>query len=137
MHHPPPPLPPERQSARQLQDKRSRGYLFRTRKSAGQQVRNRKGGYLFRTRKDLLSSGAAAANGKRAEYLFRTRRTPYQAKRQQGSYLFRTRGGGDLTFCSAVQSRNFFIAMQTCMRQPVRQTIIVIYISGNRPIKDY
>ena len=30
---------------------------------------------------------------KRGDYLFRTRRTPYgyQAKRQQGSYLFRTR----------------------------------------------
>jgi len=75
-----------------LEDKRSRGYLFRTRKSAGfgQQVRNRKGGYLFRTRKDLTNSGDT---NKRGDYLFRTRRTPYgyQAKRQQGSYLFRTR----------------------------------------------
>ena len=75
-----------------LQDKRSRGYLFRTRKSAGfgQQVRNRKGGYLFRTRKALTNSGDT---NKRGDYLFRTRRTPYgyQAKRQQGSYLFRTR----------------------------------------------
>ena len=80
------------QSIHHLQNKRSRGYLFRTRKSAGfgQQVRNRKGGYLFRTRKDLINSGADV---KRAEYLFRTRRTPWQSKRQQGSYLFRTREG--------------------------------------------
>ena len=74
-----------------FQDKRSRGYLFRTRKSVGlggQQVRNRKGGYLFRTRRDP----GMDSMGKRAEYLFRTRRTPYAtAGKRQGSYLFRTR----------------------------------------------
>ena len=79
-------------STHRFQDKRSRGYLFRTRKSVGlaggQQVRNRKGGYLFRTRRDPMDSGM----GKRAEYLFRTRRTPYVAAgKRQGSYLFRTR----------------------------------------------
>ena len=78
-------------STHRFQDKRSRGYLFRTRKSVGglggQQVRNRKGGYLFRTRRDPVDS-----MGKRAEYLFRTRRTPYAAAgKRQGSYLFRTR----------------------------------------------
>ena len=71
-----------------MQDKRSKGYLFRTRKSSGGQVRNRKGGYLFRTRKD-----GGGEFDKRAEYLFRTRRTPYTAGKRQGSYLFRTRGG--------------------------------------------
>ena len=70
-----------------MQDKRSKGYLFRTRKSSGGQVRNRKGGYLFRTRKD------GGEFHKRAEYLFRTRRTPYTAGKRQGSYLLRTRGG--------------------------------------------
>ena len=79
-------------STHRFQDKRSRGYLFRTRKSVGlggQQVRNRKGGYLFRTRRD---PGTDSGMGKRAEYLFRTRRTPYVAAgKRQGSYLFRTR----------------------------------------------